>query len=137
MFRCLNTLTNVFDTNKRVLTVLRWILKALQPLTWGFPSAAQRDIYTEWDLGFYAYFNFIVLVNFVGSESWKLFNIYPFPRHWEIPMLNIFKGWRAFKIHRNTVCTLLLIAKTLVEVFKHLHSYKSETRNSKLKNLII
>ena len=38
-------MTNVFDTNKRVLTVLRWILKALQPLIWGFPSVAERDIY--------------------------------------------------------------------------------------------
>ena len=63
--------------------------------------------------------------------------IYPFPRHWEIPILNIFKGWRSFKIHRNRVCTLFLLAKTLVEVFKYLHSKKSEPRNSKLRNLII
>ena len=37
-------MTNVFAINKRVYTVLRLNLKALQPLIWGFPSVAQRDI---------------------------------------------------------------------------------------------
>ena len=47
--RCLNTLTNVFAINKRVYTVLRLNLKALQPLiylTWGFPSDPKG--YTVW-----------------------------------------------------------------------------------------
>ena len=49
----LNTLTNVFATNKRVYPILRLNLKALQPLTWRFPSDPQRYLYSTVALLYY------------------------------------------------------------------------------------
>ena len=56
--RCLNTLTNVFDMNKRLSTILRPFLKALQPFIWGFPSVSQRDIYIMYDLPIHTLWQF-------------------------------------------------------------------------------